>query len=205
MPEKKSVEIIKRKFWTPLRVVTSFAALAMLVSLGLSSCNSNQPSEVPSTGSARPANSGVSLAPNVLNADLKTVNGNSIKLANYSGKVLLVNLWATWCGPCQMEIPELVKLYNEFQPQGFEIVGLSTENPDASAEAVRNFVRNYRMDYQVGWAPSDVAITLMRGDTAIPQSFLIARDGRIIKRFVGFSREKTPPVLREAVEAALKG
>jgi len=104
-----------------------------------------------------------------------------------------------------MEIPELVKLYNEFQPQGFEIVGLSTENPDASAEAVRNFVRNYRMDYQVGWAPSDVAIALMRGDTAIPQSFLIARDGRIIKRFVGFSREKTPPVLREAVEAALKG
>jgi len=205
MAEKKSVEIIKRKFWTPLRVVTSFVALAMLVSLGLSSCNSNQPSDTPSSGTTRPATSGVSLAPNVLNADLKTVNGNSIKLANYSGKVLLVNLWATWCGPCQMEIPELVKLYNEFQPQGFEIVGLSTENPDASAEAVRNFVRNYRMDYQVGWAPSDVAIALMRGDTAIPQSFLIARDGRIIKRFVGFSREKTPPVLREAVEAALKG
>ena len=205
MAEKKSVEIIKRNFWTPLRVVTSFVALAMLASLGLSSCNSNQPSDTPSSGATRPATSGVSLAPNVLNADLKTVNGNSIKLANYSGKVLLVNLWATWCGPCQMEIPELVKLYNEFQPQGFEIVGLSTENPDASAEAVRNFVRNYRMDYQVGWAPSDVAIALMRGDTAIPQSFLIARDGRIIKRFVGFSREKTPPVLREAVEAALKG
>ena len=205
MAEKKSVEIIKQKFWTPLRVVTSFVALAMLASLGLSSCNSNQPSETPSSGTTRPATSGVSLAPNVLNADLKTVNGNSIKLANYSGKVLLVNLWATWCGPCQMEIPELVKLYNEFQPQGFEIVGLSTENPDASAVAVRNFVRNYRMDYQVGWAPSDVAIALMRGDTAIPQSFLIARDGRIIKRFVGFSREKTPPVLREAVEAALKG
>jgi len=114
MAEKKSVEIIKRKFWTPLRVVTSFVALAMLASLGLSSCNSNQPSDTPSSGTTRPATSGVSLAPNVLNADLKTVNGNSIKLANYSGKVLLVNLWATWCGPCQMEIPELVKLYNEF-------------------------------------------------------------------------------------------
>ena len=204
MAEKKSVEIIKRKFWTPLRLVTTFIALAMLVSLGVSSCNSNEPSGTTSAP-ARPATSGVTLAPNVLNADLRTVNGNSIKLSNYSGKVVLVNLWATWCGPCRMEIPELVKLYNEFQPQGLEIIGLSTENPDSSADAVRDFVKSYQMKYQVGWAPSDVAITLMNRDTAIPQSFLIARDGRILKRFIGFSRETTPPVLRQAVEAALKG
>ena len=204
MVEKKSVQIIKRKFWTPLRVVTTFIALAMLVSLGLSSCNSNEPPAT-SSGPARPASSGPTLPPNVLNADLRTVNGNSIKLSNYSGKVLLVNLWATWCGPCRTEIPELVRLYKEFQPQGLEIVGLSTENPDASADSVRDFVRSYQMGYAVGWAPADVSISLMQGNTAIPQSFLVARDGRILKRFVGFSADKTPPVLREAVEAALKG
>jgi len=204
MDKKKSVEVIKRKFWTPLRVVTTFVALAMLVSLGLSSCNS---SETGTSNSAptRPAASGPTLPPNVLNAELKTVNGNSIKLSDYSGKVLVVNLWATWCGPCRMEIPELVKLYNEFKPQGLEMVGLSTEDPDSTADSVRDFVRTFQMSYAVGWSPQDVSISLMRGNTAIPQSFLVARDGRILKRFVGFNRDSTPPLLRKEIEAALKG
>ncbi len=199
MAQKKSVEIIKRKLWTPLRIVTTFVALAMLVSLGVSSCNSTEP---PAT---KPTTSGPTLPPNVLNAELKTVNGNSIKLSDYAGKVLVVNLWATWCGPCRMEIPELVKLYKEFQSQGLEIVGLSTEDPDASADNVRDFVRTFEMGYAVGWSPQDVSISLMRGNTAIPQSFLVARDGRILKRFVGFNRDSTPPLLRKEIEAALKG
>ena len=205
MAEKKSVEVIKRKFWTPLRVVTTFVVLTMLVSLGLSSCNSSEPPATSSSNPSRPAASGPTLPPNVLNAELKTVNGKSIKLSDYSGKVLVVNLWATWCGPCRLEIPELVKLYKEFQPQGLEIVGLSTEDPDASADTVRDFVRSFEMAYAVGWSPQDVSISLMRGNTSIPQSFLVARDGRILKRFVGFSRESTPPVLRKEIEAALKG
>jgi thiol-disulfide isomerase/thioredoxin len=205
MVEKKSVEVIKRKFWTPLRIVTTFVVLAMLVSLGLSSCNSKEPPASSSSAPSQPAASGPTLPPNVLNAELKTVNRNSIKLSDYSGKVLVVNLWATWCGPCRMEIPELVKLYKEFQPQGLEIVGLSTEDPDASADAVRDFVRTFEMGYAVGWSPNDVSISLMRGNTNIPQSFLVARDGRILKRFVGFSRDATPPALRKEIEAALKG
>jgi len=205
MDKKKSVEVIKRKFWTPLRVVTTFVALAMLVSLGLSSCNSSEPPGTSSSAPTQPAASGPTLPPNVLNAELKTVNRNSIKLSDYSGKVLVVNLWATWCGPCRMEIPELVKLYKEFQPQGLEIVGLSTEDPDASADAVRDFVRSFEMGYAVGWSPNDVSISLMRGNTNIPQSFLVARDGRILKRFVGFSPNTTPPALRKEIEAALKG
>jgi thiol-disulfide isomerase/thioredoxin len=205
MAEKKSVGVIKRKFWTPLRVVTTFVSLAMLVSLGLSSCNSSEPPGTSSTAPTRPAASGPTLPPNVLNAELRTVNGNSIKLSDYSGKVLIVNLWATWCGPCRMEIPELVKLYNELKPQGFEIVGLSTEDPDSTADSVRDFVKTFQMSYAVGWSPQDVSIALMRGNNAIPQSFLVARDGRILKRFVGFNRESTPPLMRKEIEAALKG
>ena len=202
MGKKQSVEL-KRKFWTPLRIVTTFAALAMLVALGASSCSSN---DKPSTTTTNPAppRPGVTLPPNVLNAQLRTVNGSSIRLGDYSGKVLVVNLWATWCGPCRSEIPELVKLYDEFKPQGLEVVGLSTENPDASEGLVRDFVRDFQMRYIVGWAPADVASALMRGNGAIPQSFLVARDGRILKRFVGYNQEVTPPELRKAIEAALK-
>lgn len=204
MAKNKSVEIVKRKFWTPLRIVTTFIALAMLVSLGVSSCSSNDQPSIPSTSNTGPARAGVTLPTNVLNAELKTINGHSIRLADYSGKVLVVNLWATWCGPCRLETPELVKLYNQYRQQGFEIVALSTENPDTSVDAVRDFVSTFQMAYTVGWAPADVSVSLMGRNTAIPQSFLVARDGRILRRFVGYNQEATPPELRRAIEAALK-
>lgn len=179
----------------------------LLVSLSLASCNSRE--ETPATKSksnTEPAGPATvnTLPANVLEAELKSLNGNPIKLSTYSGKVLLVNVWATWCGPCRNEIPELVKLYKEFKSQGFEVVGLSTENPEASVDSVRDFVRAYEMDYAVGWIGGEAAVSLMRGNGNIPQSFIIARDGRVIRRFIGFSSVNTPPQLRRAIEDALK-
>ena len=116
---------------------------------------------------------------------------------------MLVNLWATWCGPCRMEIPELVKLHKEFQSRGVEMIGLSTEDPVASAESVSDFVREYNVDYHIGWATREVAQTLMQGRTSIPQSFVIARDGRIVKRFIGFRPDQTPELIKQALEEAL--
>ena len=83
------------------------------------------------------------------------------------------------------------------------MVGLSTENPDASAESVREFVRDFDVDYRIGWATPDVALTLMQGRDAIPQSFVISRGGRIVRRFVGFNPTATPPQLKQAIEEAL--
>jgi peroxiredoxin len=139
----------------------------------------------------------------VLDAENRAANGAKIKLADYSGKVLLVNLWATWCGPCRMETPELVKLHKEFRDRGVEMIGLSTEDPDASAQSVADFMRQYKVDYQVGWANREVVQTLMQGRTSIPQSFIIARDGRILRRFIGFSPDNTPAQLKQALEDAL--
>jgi thiol-disulfide isomerase/thioredoxin len=136
---------------------------------------------------------------------MKAVTGTPIKLSDYSGKVVLLNLWATWCGPCRMEIPELVKVYKEYREKGVEVVGLSTENPEASAEGVRRFIQEFEMDYRVGWSPPEVSIALMQGRDAIPQSFVISRDGRVLKRFIGFNYQSTPPQLRQAIEDALKG
>jgi len=185
-------------------VVSTLVVMMLVAVFGISSCNSHdQPTT--STAPAAPNRAANSLPPNVLDAELKSANGNTLKLSDYSGKVLLVNLWATWCGPCRMEIPELVKLHQEFQGQGFEVVGLSTENPDTSAASVREFVRAFNMPYAVGWATTDVEMTLMGQNGNIPQSFLIARDGRVLKRFIGFSPDSTPLKLRQAVTDALKG
>lgn len=119
MPERK--EVTRVKFWTPLRVVCLLVALGLVAAFGASSCNSNDP---PYKGPTR-ANAGlVALPPPILNAENRAANGDPIKLANYSGKVMLVNLWATWCGPCRIETPELVKLHQEFQSRGVEMIGL---------------------------------------------------------------------------------
>ena len=194
------------KFWTPLRVACTVISLGLLAAFGVSSCNSNDPAAATpanrASATGRPASLAMLPQP-ILNAENKASSGGPIKLANYSGKVLLVNLWATWCGPCRMETPELVKLHKEFQSRGVEMIGLSTEDPEASAESVSEFVREYNVDYHIGWATREVAQTLMQGRTSIPQSFVIARDGRIVKRFIGFRPDLTPGQIKAALEEAL--
>ena len=200
-------EVNKVKFWTPLRLACTVIAFGLLAAFGVSSCNSNDPSSNPASANrpgATPNRAGMTtLSQPILQAENRAPSGAPIKLGDYSGKVLLVNLWATWCGPCRMETPELVKLNKEFKDRGVEMIGLSTEDPDDSAQSVQEFVRAYNVDYQIGWATREVALGLMQGRTNIPQSFIIARDGRIIRRFIGFSPQSTPVQLRQALEQAL--
>lgn len=214
MPVNK-ISKTEKPLWTPTRIAFTVMVLALLAAFGISSCNSSDEPRTNPTASGVSRNGSVPPARNVAppvitilpasvtDAELRAVAGAPIKLSNYTGKVLLVNLWATWCGPCRLETPELVKLNKEFRPQGVEVVGLSTENPDASAEKVREFVHNFNVDYRIGWATPEVAMTLMQGRDAIPQSFVISRSGRVVKRFVGFNPISTPPQIREAIQEAL--
>jgi len=198
-------EVKKMKFWTPLRAACTVISLGLLAAFGASSCNSNDPPTTAANRASAPTRpTALAILPQpILNAENKSTTGGPIKLANYSGKVLLVNLWATWCGPCRMEIPELVKLHKEFQSRGVEMIGLSTEDPEALAESVSDFIRQYNVDYQIGWATREVAQTLMQGRSSIPQSFVIARDGRIVRRFIGFRADLTPGQIKAALEEAL--
>lgn len=205
MSERK--EVTKVKFWTPLRMACTVISLGLLAAFGVSSCNSNDPpynANANRTAAPSRPTALVTLPKPILDAENRAASGGRIKLADYSGKVLLVNLWATWCGPCRMETPELVKLHSEYQSRGVEMIGLSTEDPDASAESVAEFVKEYGVKYHIGWATREVAIALMQGRTNIPQSFIIARDGRILKRFIGFRPDATPQQIRQALDEALK-
>ncbi len=201
-------------FWTGTRILITIVTLLLLAAVGVSSWWSAEESAKvgPSTTTGTtdpgaPEASVPSLPPSVLEAELPGINGRSIKLSNYAGKVVLVNLWATWCGPCRMETPALVKLHKEYRSKGLAMVGLSTEHPEASAELVRDFVRHYNVDYPIGWATREVQLSLMQlsGRNAIPQSFIIGPDGRVLDRFIGFSQQHTPGQLRQAIEAALNG
>jgi thiol-disulfide isomerase/thioredoxin len=134
---------------------------------------------------------------------LKDASGASFKLGDFFGKVMVINLWATWCGPCRREIPELVQLNKEFQSRGVQVIGLSTEDPNTSGDKVRKFIQDFHIDYRVGWAPVEVGAPLMQGRTAIPQIFVISRDAFILKRFIGYSGN-TSAQLKQVLEDALK-
>jgi len=207
------------KVWTRGRIMSVAASLAVILPLAIVSyhigdfvpvatattpnpVNANAPAPAPAVPAAPPTLT--ELPPQVSVAPLKDAKGSSFKLADFFGKVTVVNLWATWCGPCRREIPELVKLHKEFHSRGVEMVGLTTENPDASAEKVRKFIQDFQIDYRIGWAPGEVAAPLMQGHEAIPQTFVISRDGWILKHFVGFSAANTAAQLKQALEDALK-
>src|ERR1700682_3167669 len=210
MKKSKKSESAK-PLWTPARIAFTILVLSLFAAFGISSCSSSDEKRqspapvVRNNGSApqpvAPAAPApmVALPASITDAELRAVTGAPIKLSTYNGKVLLVHLWATWCGPCRLETPELVKLHKEFRSQGLEVVGLSTENPDASAESVKRFVKDFDVDYRIGWATPEVAITLMQGRDAIPQSFVISRSGRVVRRFVGFNPMSTPPQIKEAI------
>lgn len=206
--------------WTLQRVISVAASLVMISALGIVSyqigdlvpvatattpppVNANAPASAsaPALTDAPPA--WTDLPPEVALAPLKDVNGASFKLADFFGKVTVVNFWATWCGPCRREIPELVKLHKEFQSRGVEMIGLTSEDPGASAEKVRKFIQDFQIDYRIGWATGQVSAPLMQGHTAIPQIFVISPDARILKRFVGFSPAYAPE-LKQVLEDALK-
>lgn len=215
MEAKKTIKATK-PLWTPARIAFTIVVLSLFAAFGVSSCNSTDEkpaardtsttsgARTPTTAPVPPASAPITFLPaNVREVELKAVTGAPIKLSSYAGKVLVLNLWATWCGPCRLETPELVKLQKEFRARGLEVVGLSTENPDATADSVRKFIQDFNVNYRVGWATPEVAITLMQGRDAIPQSFVIARDGRVVKRFVGFNQAATPSLMKEAIQEAL--
>jgi thiol-disulfide isomerase/thioredoxin len=198
-----------RRFWTPARLGLTLLTLALIAAFGVSSCSrtpetaKESPPKTAAPGSGGPV-AGTPRPASLMTTELKTIDGKAIKLSDYAGKVVIVNLWATWCGPCRIEIPHLIEIANEYKGR-VELIGLTNEDPVVDAEKVKNFMRDHNINYTIGWASQEFALGLMQGNirNSIPQSFVITRDGRVFKRFVGFSPTQTPPQMREAVELAV--
>lgn len=202
--------VSKKRFWTPMRVLFTVIGTGLVAVLAISSCNSGDP-----TPAHQPANRVTSvpprtptLSPEIRNLQLQTIEGESLKLSDYADKVVVLNLWATWCGPCRLEMPDLVKLNHEYKSRGLVVLGLATTyNERNNPQQVKDFVRTENVDYPIIWDDGSLAGPLVQsvnGRSVIPQSFVISRDGRIVKHFSGFSPYSTPQLMRQAVEEALK-
>lgn len=114
---------------------------------------------------------------------LPSVEGGSVSLADYSGKVVMLNFWATWCGPCKREIPDFIELQENYRDEGFEIVGVSLDKP-GEEQAVARFVEQQGINYDVLYGNGQIA-QAYGGVRSIPTTFLIDRDGRIVSSKVG--------------------
>ncbi|PYS83098.1 MAG: hypothetical protein DMF67_10295 [Acidobacteria bacterium] len=142
----------------------------------------------------------------VLKRELQSLDRGSFRLADFGGKVVVVNLWATWCGPCRMEIPEYEQVRREYAARGVEFVGLTTEDPRTSSERVRQFVREYKFGFRLGWADRETALALMNGRNVIPQTYVIAADSTVVRHWRGYAPGgRNAFMLRDALDRALSG
>lgn len=112
-----------------------------------------------------------------------SVDGDSVSLAAQRGKVVLFNVWATWCHPCRDEIPELLVLYNKYKPRGLELVGVSID-ANGSDEAIRSFTKDFRMTYPI-WRDPDERVSAEFLVVGVPATFLIDRNGTLRWRKTG--------------------
>lgn len=151
---------------------------------------------------SRPAADLNVLPENILERELQALDKVSFRLSDFGGKVLVVNLWATWCGPCRREVPDYEKVRKEFAGKAVEFIGLSTEDPGASYNKVKQFARDFNFGFRLGWADRETARVLMNGRSSIPQTLVIAANGHVVSHWNGYGSQSRDR-LRDAIESAL--
>jgi len=110
-------------------------------------------------------------------------DNKTIDIKDYRGKVVLINFWATWCGPCVKEIPSLIELQKQFGPQGFSVIGISVDQ--GSTSGVRKAVTKMGVNYPIVIGNSKVS-RQFGGVFGVPTSFLVDRAGNVLKKYPGY-------------------
>ena len=113
---------------------------------------------------------------------LETLDGKNMKLSDLRGKAVLLNFWATWCGPCKIETPWLVELQNQYGPQGLQIIGV--EAGDDGKDDIAKFVKEMGINYPILLGKEAVG-DAYGGIPALPETFFIGRDGKIVDKTMG--------------------
>jgi len=137
------------------------------------------------------------LASAIAQAELKTTDGTSFKIADKKGKVLLINMWATWCGPCLAEMPSFVKMQEKYGPSGFEILGLDTDDESASLKSdIDKVVKEKGINYPIVFSDDETQAAFLNISKfgGIPQSFLVDADGNLRGVFKGSNKENVTKI-----------
>ena len=150
-----------------------------------------------------PATSLLFLPESLLERRIRSLDDNGFKLADFNGKVMVINLWASWCGPCRREIPEYEKVRKDYVGRNVEFIALTVDDTAASAQ-VYKFVRDTGFNFILGWADKETARTLMGTKRAIPQTLVVDAGGNIVNHWAGYSPKDGVTRLRNAIDNALQ-
>ncbi|HEU4523351.1 MAG TPA: TlpA disulfide reductase family protein [Thermoanaerobaculia bacterium] len=177
-----------------------------LMVIGAAGCG--QRAEAPAPSATTAETSAETAAPGVVAVgqpmpaySAKLLDGSDFDLAKERGNVVFVNLWATWCGPCRYEIPELEKLHNELASRNFKVVGVSVD--EGGDQIVREFVDEQNMSYPVALDPEGRLATIL-DTTILPTSILVDREGKVVWKKFGVVTTSDAE-MNAAIEQALKG
>ena len=139
---------------------------------------------------------------------LQALNDSSYTLSKMEGKVVLINFWATWCGPCRMEIPEFNELHKSYHEKGLEILGISVSD---NKKQLKNFAKSFAVDYPLLYGSARDMNNIMKdygGGYAVPSTFLVGKKGSIIWKYPGAILKDYDPqtfaTLIYAIEKELK-
>ena len=127
------------------------------------------------------------------------LDGSKFELAKHQENVVLLNLWATWCGPCRFEIPELQTLHDRYKARKFEVIGVSLD--ESGAESVKQFVTDQKMTYPIALDAEGKLANILQ-TSVLPTTVLLDRNGKIVWKRLGMI-EKDDQELVKAIEAAL--
>jgi thiol-disulfide isomerase/thioredoxin len=127
---------------------------------------------------------------------LHTLDAREMTLSSLKGKVVVLDFWATWCGPCREAIPHLIDLQRTYQEKGVEVIGMNVDKGDA--ETVRRFVKSMDIPYPITITPEEVSREY--GVTGLPTTILIDKEGRIRQKLLGFNSEISKQITSTIVE-----
>jgi thiol-disulfide isomerase/thioredoxin len=165
----------------------------LLLALALAGCTADPQPASPSGDAGMGMNMGMDMDTNIQEKDLarlpafafKDLAGNVVSSDQFAGKVLLVDVWATWCPPCKEEMPRFQELQEEYGPQGFEVIGISI---DPSPAAAARFAAELGITYRLLHHP---AVMQEWGLLGLPTTLVVDRDGTVFRKIVGFDYKET--------------
>jgi cytochrome c biogenesis protein CcmG, thiol:disulfide interchange protein DsbE len=132
---------------------------------------------------------------------LSDLSGKSVSLYQHLGKVVVLDFWATWCPPCRMSIPELVKLQEKYREKGLVIIGVSLDDPNTKNAYLESFREKYKINYTILRGDDEATEKYFgRSQFSIPTLFIINRDGMVTDMFSGYS----PGAVEKSLEKILQ-
>lgn len=200
-----------KKIWTGARLALAALTFSLLAIALSASCNPTDSSrdgsrDAPTapTPPAAAANSAATprqttqpappvqssptpLPDDMYNAALTSLDGKSLRLSDFKGKVVILNLWATWCGPCRREIPDFIKIQQDYKGRDVEVLGITSEDERNTAESVKEFVKEFKINYKVVWVDAKGWEAFLAPRYSIPQTYVLDQNGKLLQKFVGYS------------------